>query len=63
MGETGIRYARVEIGWGNLDWNDQIPAEAKQRWTTLLHTFQKNGIRPLFLLNAHHGGPCPMRGL
>ena len=62
MGETGIRYARVELGWGTLDENDQIPADAKERWTRLLHVFQKNGIRPLFLLNAHHGGPCPMRG-
>ncbi len=62
MGETGIRYARVEIGWGNLNWDDQLPPDAKARWTALLHTFQKNGIRPLFLLNAHHGVPCPMRG-
>ena len=62
MGETGIRYARVELGWGTLDENDQIPADARERWTRLLHVFQKNGIRPLFLLNAHHGGPCPMRG-
>ena len=61
MGETGIRYARVELGWGTLNMDDQIPADAKQRWTSLLQTFQKNGIRPLFLLNAHHGGPCPMR--
>lgn len=61
MGECGICYARIEIGWGSLDWNDALPPDTKARWTRLLQTFQKNGIRPLFLLNAHHGAPCPMR--
>ena len=61
MGECGIRYARVEIGWGSLGMDDALPADMKARYTRLLHLFQKNGIRPLFLLNAHHGAPCPMR--
>lgn len=61
MGECGIRYARVEIGWGSLGMNDALPADTRARYTRLLQTFQKNGIRPLFLLNAHHGAPCPMR--
>jgi len=61
MGECGIRYARIEIGWGSLGMDDALPPDTKARWTRLLQTFQKNGIRPLFLLNAHHGAPCPMR--
>ena len=61
MGECGIRYARVEIGWGSLGMDDALPPDTKARYTRLLQTFQKNGIRPLFLLNAHHGAPCPMR--
>jgi len=61
MGECGIRYARVEIGWGSLGMDDRLPPDTRERYTRLLHTFQKNGIRPLFLLNAHHGAPCPLR--
>ena len=61
MGECGIRYARVEIGWGSLGMDDSLPPDTKARYMRLLHIFQKNGIRPLFLLNAHHGAPCPMR--
>jgi hypothetical protein len=59
--ESGIRAARVEIGWGNLDWNDDLNPNAKAFMHNLLAIFKRHGIRPLILLNANHGSPCPMR--
>lgn len=59
--ETGIRTLRIEIGWGNLDWNDQLPDYCKQRMKPVFDMCRKYGIRPMILLNAHHGGPCPTR--
>ena len=59
MGECGVRSARIEIGWGNIDWNDELPEAQKQKWRPVLLAFKKHGIRPLVLLNAHHGYPAP----
>ncbi|WP_125205960.1 hypothetical protein [Capsulimonas corticalis] len=57
----GVRSARLEIGWGSLSYDDEtklVPAQEK-RLTVLLTALKDNGIRPLILLNAHQGGPCP----
>lgn len=59
MSECGVRSARIEIGWGNIDWNDELPVAQKQKWQPVLQAFKKHGIRPLILLNAHHGYPAP----
>ncbi|MBV9468439.1 MAG: hypothetical protein JO316_15805 [Abitibacteriaceae bacterium] len=61
MQESGIRYARVEVGWGSIGWDDDLRPDVKQRTKNLLTVLQKHGIRPLILLNAHHGLPCPVR--
>ncbi len=59
--ESGIRSMRVEVGWGNTGWDDDLMPHIKARFAQLLPILQKHGIRPLILLNAHHGVPCPVR--
>nr|MDQ2732413.1 hypothetical protein [Armatimonadota bacterium] len=59
--ESGFRSVRVEIGWGNIGWDDDLPANTKADLDRFLAILKKHGIRPQILLNAHHGVPCPMR--
>ncbi len=61
--ESGIRSVRVEIGWGSIGWDDNLTPSAKAYMDTLFAAFQRHGIRPLILLNAHHGNPCPSRNV
>ena len=61
MQESGIRSARVEIGWGNVGWDDDLRPDVKQNMSKLLTVLKRHGIRPLILLNAHHGVPGPLR--
>lgn len=63
LAAAGVRSARVEIGWGSFTYDDpsKLPPEAERRLTRLLQTLQRHGMRPLMLLNAHHGVPCPMK--
>lgn len=63
MQEAGVHYARVEIPWGSLTWDEQITPEARARWTKIFGVFRQHEIRPLILLNAHHGAPTPLRDL
>jgi len=59
LAEAGIRSARVEIGMGSFKYEDPAqlsdPAGVRQRLAAL----KKCGIRPLILLNANSGWPCP----
>lgn len=62
LAEHGFRAGRVEIGWSRVDPRDEsrltgdVPA-----LRALLAAMKRYGIRPLILLNAHHGAPCPLR--
>ena len=64
LAEAGIQSARVEIGWGSLNYEnpDVLPASTAARLTIVLQALQKHGIRPLILLNANSGWPCPIKG-
>jgi hypothetical protein len=58
----GIRRARLEIGWGNLDFDsEQLLSNKASELTLILQTFKKYQIRPLIVLNAHQGVPCPVK--
>jgi hypothetical protein len=62
---SGIRRARIEVGWGSMDYDDPSrirPGLALALQKRLL-ALQAHGIRPLILLNAHEGEPCPLRRL
>jgi hypothetical protein len=55
----GVRHARLEIGWGNLDPNDAVPPASQTILTERLRILRRNALRPLILLNANQGLPCP----
>lgn len=65
LSEAGIRSVRVEIGWGGFSYDDPTrqPEAAAKRTSARLQALQQHGIRPLIVLNAHHGIPCPMKGM
>lgn len=61
LARAGIRQGRVEIGWGNIEWDGTLSAPTRERMARLLRAMRKHNIRPLILLNAHHGAPGPTR--
>ncbi len=61
LAESGLRTFRIEVGWGEMNWDEtQLNNEAQLRRRLALCT--RYGIRPTILINAHQGVPCPMRG-
>ncbi len=64
LAESGIARIRIEIGWGRTDYDtlDLIPS-TKTTMAAILSAAKANGIRPLILLNGHHGYPVPHREL
>jgi hypothetical protein len=63
LARSGFRRARIEVGWGGLDYEDPTRFEDPSRLAALLGALRDSGIRPLILLNAHHGRPTPAREL
>ena len=61
LAASGVRRARVEIGWGEIDYDHPDRLWRPERHRTILNALVRNGIRPLILLNAHHGVPAPRR--
>ncbi len=62
MSECGVRFVRIEVGWGSLNWDDELSPDLKARLAKQLALCKQYGLRPSILLNAHHGVPCPLRG-
>ena len=63
LAKHGIRKARVEISWNNLDFDDptKLNLAGRSNFQSQLLALKKVGIRPLILLNAHHGVPGPVK--
>jgi hypothetical protein len=63
LAAAGIRRARIEVSWCRV--TDTAPARLTQvpALRTTLQALQRNHLRPLVLLNAHHGCPGPLRQL
>lgn len=59
LAKYGICHARIEISWGNVAFDDELIHNDGLKRCIL--ACKKNGIRPLILLNAHHGAPCPIQ--
>ncbi len=57
----GVRQARVEINWNYINYDDETKIDNTQEITPKLLALQKHNIRPLILLNANQGAPCPMK--
>ncbi len=63
LADNGFTRARIEIGWGALDYNDpsKLTAAALKNVVPTIAAMRKYGIRPLITLNANSGGPCPVK--
>jgi hypothetical protein len=59
--EAHFSSARVEIGWGNLDYDDPAKIHHADQYAMVLNILRDHGIRPLILLNANAGAPAPFR--
>ncbi len=62
LADSGFKRARIEVGWNSLDYADPSTLNERDRTSlaTILTAFRENGIRPLILLNANAGEPCPV---
>lgn len=58
---NGFRHVRVEFGWGSISWDDPTRLADPRRFDRVVGACRRHGLRPLFLLNAHHGVPVPIR--
>ncbi len=61
LAKHGIRRARVEIGWGNINFDNETKLNNQTNLQAQLLALKKYGIRPLILLNAHQGVPAPVQ--
>jgi hypothetical protein len=59
---AGFRRVRIEIPWGSVRWDESglIDADA-DRTVRVLEALKAHSLRPLILLNANHGRPCPVQ--
>jgi hypothetical protein len=63
LAASGFRRARIEVGWGTIDYADpsRMSEYDREQLATRIDALRENGIRPLILLNANHGRPCPVK--
>jgi hypothetical protein len=61
LAASGFRRARVEESWGNVNYSDRSSLNNLVDFRARLIALRDNGIRPLILLNAHHGAPTPTK--
>lgn len=61
LAKHGIRRARIEISWSNFDFEDETKLNNESDIRNQLLALKKFGIRPLILLNANQGLPCPVK--
>ena len=59
LARHGIRHARIEIGWGFVNYWDESTLNHAERLKAVLLACKANGLRPLVLLNANSGVPGP----
>ncbi len=61
LAKAGFRHARMEVGWGSMSYKHPGQLRDVKSIVTMLHALQRWHIRPLILLNANSGYPCPIR--
>ncbi len=57
--QHGFRLARIELGWGLVDPTKEDQFQNQAEVIALLARLRKADLRPLILLNANDGHPCP----
>lgn len=61
LAAAGFRRARIEVGWCNVSYSQPEQLTDLGRLRATLLALRRNHLRPLVLLNAHHGCPGPLR--
>ena len=61
LARHGFAHIRLEIGWGNVSYEDESRLANADSLRPILLACKKWHVRPLILLNAHQGAPCPVR--
>ena len=61
LARHGVKQARLEINWNKIDYNDETKVNDDEGIRDRLLALQKQNMRPLILLNANQGAPCPMK--
>jgi hypothetical protein len=61
LAKNGFCKVRIEFGWGSVSWDDPQKLADPARFEKVVIACRKYSLRPLFLLNAHSGAPCPVR--
>jgi hypothetical protein len=59
LARHGVRNARIEIGWGSVNYWNESTLNHAERLKAVLLACKAHGIRPLILLNANSGVPGP----
>ena len=59
LARHGVRHARIEIGWGLVNYWDESKLNHGERLKALLLACKAHGVRPLILINANSGVPVP----
>ena len=57
LARHGMKITRIEIGWGNVSYTQGTITNPEA--TAALQACAKWGLRPIILLNANQGLPCP----
>ena len=63
LARHGVRNARIEIGWGFVNYWNESKLNHAERLKALLLACEGHGVRPLILLNANSGVPVPTERL
>lgn len=63
LADAGFCSARIEFGWGNLDYDDQNQIRHPETYARIFRALREAGIRPLVVLNANSAAPAPFRYL
>jgi len=56
---SNFKFARIEIPWNSLSYADPTKFVNQFNIRRRLLALREHGLRPLILLNANSGGPCP----
>jgi hypothetical protein len=62
LAASGFHRARIEVGWNTIDFEDpgRMSAASRESLEKTIGALKRYGLRPLILLNANHGAPCPL---
>jgi len=59
LAKYGVKNGRIEIDWSDFDYSTPGLNDFAFLFTPVLQACKTWGIRPLILLNANNGAPCP----